>query len=40
LKEAQRTVSKYDERIREAGKKGYSVNADQRAQYDHAKQRE
>jgi hypothetical protein len=38
--EAQKTAQKYDERIKEAGKKGYYVNAEQKAAYDKAKQRE
>ena len=38
LLEAQKTAQKYDERIKEAGKKGYYVNAEQKAAYDKAKQ--
>jgi len=38
LKEAQRVVLKYDAKIKEAGRKGYFVGAQQKAEYDHAKQ--
>lgn len=39
LKHAQQSVNEFDEKIKEAGRKGYFVNAGQKAQYDHAKQR-
>jgi len=38
LKEAQKVVLKYDAKIKEAGRKGYFVGAQQKAEYDHAKQ--